>query len=84
MTATKDVKTTIVDILATQLDVDEVKISPTSTIEQDLGADSLDQVEIVMALEEEFDLEIPDEDAQRLRTVSELTTYIEQRLVAKR
>lgn len=69
-----DVKEIIVDRLA----VDESKVVREATFVDDLGADSLDIVELVMALEERFGLEISDEDAQKITTVNDAVTYIEE------
>lgn len=68
------------EIVVDQLGVDEEEVKPNSAFVDDLGADSLDVVELVMALEEEFNLEIPDEDAERISTVSEAVNYIEEKL----
>ncbi|HPZ43460.1 MAG TPA: acyl carrier protein [Bacillota bacterium] len=65
-------------IIVEQLGVDEEDIKMESSFVDDLGADSLDIVELVMALEEEFDLEIPDEDAEKIRTVGEAVKYIQE------
>lgn len=65
-------------IIAEQLSVDEADINMESSFIEDLGADSLDIVELVMALEEEFDLVIPDEDAEKIRTVGEIIKYIKE------
>ena len=65
-------------IIAEQLGVDENDISPSSSFVEDLGADSLDTVELVMALEEGFGIEIPDEDAESIRTVNDAMDYIEK------
>jgi acyl carrier protein len=65
-------------IIAEQLGVDENDISPSSSFVEDLGADSLDTVELVMALEESFGIEIPDEDAESIRTVNDAMDYIEK------
>ncbi len=65
-------------IIAEQLSVDEGDINMDSSFIEDLGADSLDIVELVMALEEEFDLVIPDEDAEKIRTVGEIVKYIQE------
>lgn len=67
-------------IVSEQLGVDEAEITPKSSFVDDLGADSLDTVELVMALEEAFDLEIPDEDAEKIRTVQDAITYIEKKV----
>jgi acyl carrier protein len=63
-------------IVAEQLGVDEGEVTATASFVDDLGADSLDQVELVMAFEEAFDLEIPDEEAEKIRTVQDATDYI--------
>ena len=65
-------------IIAEQLGVDENEITPSSSFVEDLGADSLDVVELVMQFEEAFDLEIPDEDAEKIKTVKDATEYIEK------
>ena len=64
-------------IIEEQLGVEGDRIKPDASFIDDLGADSLDIVELVMAMEEEFDLEIPDEDAEKLRTVSDVTKYLQ-------
>ena len=63
-------------IIVEQLGVDEAEVTPTASFVDDLGADSLDQVELVMAFEEAFDIEIPDEDAEKIRTVQDAVDYI--------
>lgn len=63
-------------IISEQLGVDEADVTMESSFIEDLGADSLDIVELVMALEEEFDIVIPDEDAEKIRTVGEAVSYI--------
>jgi acyl carrier protein len=65
-------------IVVEQLGVEADQVTPQSKFVEDLGADSLDVVELVMALEEEFDLEIPDEDAEKIATVGEASKYIER------
>jgi acyl carrier protein len=67
----------VVKIVAEQLGIDEADVKPESSFVDDLGADSLDTVELVMALEEEFDCEIPDEDAEKIATVQQAIDYIE-------
>lgn len=63
-------------IVAEQLGVDEAQVTPEASFMDDLGADSLDTVELVMALEEEFDIEISDEDAEKIQTVKDAVAYI--------
>ncbi len=66
-------------IIAEQLGVDEAEVTPSASFVDDLGADSLDTVELVMALEEAFDVEIPDEDAEKIRTVQDAIDYIDKK-----
>jgi acyl carrier protein len=68
-----DVKEVVIE----QLDCDPAEVKEDSRFVEDLGADSLDVVELVMALEEKFDIEIPDEDAEKIKTVSDAIKYIE-------
>ncbi len=68
----------VIDIIANQLGVDKEIITPEASVVDDLGADSLDVVELVMALEEAFDMEIPDEDAENIRTVKDIFDYLEK------
>ncbi len=63
-------------IIAEQLAVSEAECKPNASFVDDLGADSLDQVELVMALEEEFNIEISDEDAEKIKTVQDTLTYV--------
>ncbi|MDZ8223967.1 acyl carrier protein [Nostoc sp. ChiVER01] len=71
------------DIVAEQLSVeDKTKITPQSKFMEDLNADSLDTVELVMALEEEFDIEIPDEAAEQILTVQDAVDYINNKVAA--
>jgi len=65
------------EIVVKQLEVSPDQVTPEAKFIEDLGADSLDQVEVVMALEEEFDAEIPDEDAEKMTTVGDAIRYIE-------
>ena len=65
-------------IIVEQLGVDESEVTPTASFVDDLGADSLDQVELVMAFEESFDIEIPDEDAEKITTVQKAIDYIKE------
>jgi acyl carrier protein len=71
------------DIISEQLGVKKEEIKPESSFIDDLGADSLDTVEVVMALEEEFGIEIPDEDAEKITTVGEAVKYIEEKISKK-
>jgi acyl carrier protein len=64
------------ETLVNQLGVDEEELTPDAHIREDLGADSLDDVEVVMALEEEFDIEIDDEAAERVRTVQQIIDHV--------
>ncbi|OED34913.1 acyl carrier protein [PVC group bacterium (ex Bugula neritina AB1)] len=68
------------EIIVEQLSVTPEEVVPSASFTDDLGADSLDTVELVMALEEKFGTEIPDEDAEKMTTVQEVYDYIEQRL----
>jgi len=70
-------KEKIQEIIASQLGVDAEEVTPEASFVDDLGADSLDTVELIMALEEEFDIEIPDEEAEKIATVSDAISYIE-------
>ena len=65
-------------IIVEQLGVDEGEVTPNASFVDDLGADSLDTVELVMAFEEAFEIEIPDEDAEKIRTVKDAVDYIEK------
>ena len=66
-------------VLVEQLDVSEDEVTAPASIVDDLGADSLDVVEIIMGLEEEFDVEIPDEDAEKITTVQQIIDYVEEK-----
>ena len=72
----KSVEERVKEIIVEQLGVDEDDVAPAAKFIEDLGADSLDTVELVMAFEEEFDLEIPDEDAEKIVTVGDAIQYI--------
>ncbi len=67
----------MIDIIVEQLSVDRDKVVPGASFIDDLGADSLDLVELIMAMEEEFDVEIPDEDAEKIATVQNAIDYID-------
>ena len=72
------------EIIVEQLGVDEEEITPDASFVDDLGADSLDTVELVMAFEEEFGIEIPDEDAEKITRVKEAVEYIEAHAKSKK
>jgi acyl carrier protein len=73
---TKSIEERVKEIISEQLGVEEGEVTPAAKFIEDLGADSLDTVELVMAFEEEFDLEIPDEDAEKITTVGDAIQYI--------
>ena len=75
-----DVAAKVKKIIAEQLGVDEPEIKPESHFIDDLGADSLDTVELVMAFEKEFDIDIPDEDAEKMRTVGDALKYLHEKM----
>jgi acyl carrier protein len=83
MLSKDDIASKVKEITSEQLGVDESQITPEAKFVDDLGADSLDTVELVMALEEEFDLEISDEQAEKLTTVNRVVSYIEDCLDKK-
>ncbi len=66
----------MIDIIVEQLTVDKAKVVPEASFVDDLGADSLDLVELIMAMEESFDIEIPDEDAEGIATVQDAIDYV--------
>jgi acyl carrier protein len=70
----------IKQIVSEQLGVDEGEVTPTASFVDDLGADSLDTVELVMAFEEAFEIEIPDEEAEKIRTVQDAISYVEKKV----
>ena len=72
----KETTEKVKQIVSEQLGVDETEVTPSASFVDDLGADSLDQVELVMALEEVFDLEISDEDAENIRTVQDAIDHV--------
>jgi acyl carrier protein len=71
-----DIASKVKKIIMEELGVDPEKVTDAASFVDDLGADSLDTVELVMAFEEEFDIEIPDEDAEKMRTVADVVTYV--------
>ncbi|HZH04792.1 MAG TPA: acyl carrier protein [Myxococcaceae bacterium] len=74
--ATSSIELKVKSIIADQLGVGEDEIKPESSFIEDLGADSLDIVELVMAMEEEFEVEIPDEEAENIKTVGDAINYV--------
>jgi len=75
-----DIEEKVGKIVCEQLDVPEEDVVPAAAFVDDLGADSLDQVELIMAMEEEFDLSIPDEDAENIATVQNAIDYVKKAL----
>ncbi len=73
-----DIKDKVKDIIVEQLGVNAEQVTPEAKFIEDLGADSLDTVELVMAFEEEFNIEVPDEDAEKLTTVGHVYEYVEK------
>jgi acyl carrier protein len=73
-----DIEARVKDIIINELGVEAEKVTSTASFVEDLGADSLDTVELVMAFEEEFGIEIPDEDAEKMQTVGDAVEYIKQ------
>lgn len=76
----EDLQQKVVDLIVDQLGVDADSVTPEAHFIDDLGADSLDTVELVMAFEEEFDIEIPDEDAEKLEAVKDAIDYLKKRM----
>ena len=72
----------VTEIIVEQLGVSKEEVVPEASFIDDLGADSLDIVELVMAMEEEFDIEIPDEDAEKIQTISDAISYMRGRAAA--
>jgi acyl carrier protein len=75
-----DIEAKVKEIIVEQLGVDEAQVNPEASFIDDLGADSLDTVELVMAFEEKFDIEIPDDDAEKMRTVGDAIEYLNSKL----
>ena len=78
-TADKSIEEKVKDIIVEQLGVNPEQVTQSASFIEDLGADSLDTVELVMAFEEEFSVEVPDEDAEKLQTVGDVVKYIEEK-----
>ena len=74
----KEITEKVKQIISEQLGVEEAEVTPSASFVDDLGADSLDTVELVMALEENFDIEIPDDAAEKIRTVHDAIDYIDK------
>ncbi|KPJ54215.1 acyl carrier protein [candidate division TA06 bacterium DG_24] len=70
-------------IIVEQLGVDEAEVTPEASFIDDLGADSLDTVELIMAFEEKFGIEVPDEEAEKLTTVGQATAYLDKKIAQK-
>lgn len=77
--AEKSIEDKVKDIIVEQLSVNPEQVTPEAKFIEDLGADSLDVVELVMAFEEQFSVEVPDEDAEKLLTVGDVIKYIEEK-----
>jgi acyl carrier protein len=77
--ADKSIEEKVKDIIVEQLGVNPEQVTSSASFIEDLGADSLDTVELVMAFEEEFSVEVPDEDAEKLQTVGDVVKYIEEK-----
>jgi acyl carrier protein len=78
MMSPKKIEEEVRKIIINQLDISEEEVTPEASFTDDLGADSLDLVELVMAMEEKFDIDIPDEDAEGITTVQKAITYIDE------
>lgn len=74
----RNIEDRVRQIIVEQLDVNEKDVSPETSFVDDLGADSLDIVELVMAMEDAFDVEIPDEEAENIRTVQDAINYVQE------
>ena len=77
-----DLEVRVSDIIVEQLGVSREELVPEAKFIEDLGADSLDIVELVMAMEENFDIEIPDDDAEKIQTIGDVFAYVKKRLEA--
>ena len=77
-----ELETKVSEIIVEQLGASKEEIVPEASFIDDLGADSLDIVELVMAMEEEFDIEIPDEDAEKIQTIGDALSYVKERVAS--
>jgi len=78
-----DIKSRVNRIIANQLEIEEDKLSDGTSLVEDLGADSIDTVELIIAFEVEFDIEIPEEEAEKLILLSDIHKYIEKKISSK-
>jgi acyl carrier protein len=79
MASTEEITERVKSIIVEQLGVSKEELTPQASFIEDLGADSLDIVELIMALEEEYEMEIPDEDAEKIQTVDDVISYVSAR-----
>ena len=77
-----DLEARVTDLIVEQLGVSKDEVVPNASFIDDLGADSLDIVELVMSMEEEFDIEIPDEDAEKIQTIGDSIAYLQEKVAS--